>query len=101
MPERQRIPAGVHNWNGVDPQRHRDGADGEFGRNQYTATCDEHHENRTGVLPHDQTGGAAVTPYFEQDGVTLYHGDCREILAGLPDESVHAIVNTFQIRRTR
>ncbi|MFN9287979.1 MAG: hypothetical protein ACK6EB_07885 [Planctomyces sp.] len=42
-----------------------------------------------------------MTPYFEQDGVTLYHGDCREILAGLPDESVHAIVNTFQIRRTR
>jgi len=42
-----------------------------------------------------------VTPYFAQDGVTLYHGDCREILQGLPDESVHAIVNTFQIRRTR
>lgn len=24
-----------------------------------------------------------MTPYFEQDGVTLYHGDCREILPGL------------------
>ena len=24
-----------------------------------------------------------MTPYFEQDGVTLYHGDCREILQGL------------------
>ena len=33
-----------------------------------------------------------VTPYFQQDGVTLYHGDCREILAGLPDESVSAVV---------
>ncbi len=33
-----------------------------------------------------------MTPYFEQDGVTLYHGDCREILQGLPDESVSAIV---------
>jgi len=33
-----------------------------------------------------------VTPYFQQDGVTLYHGDCREILQGLPDESVSAVV---------
>lgn len=33
-----------------------------------------------------------MTPYFEQDGVTLYHGDCREILQGLPDESVSAVV---------
>ena len=24
-----------------------------------------------------------VSPYFEQDGVTLYHGDCREILPQL------------------
>ena len=37
-------------------------------------------------------GAMTVTPYFEQDGVTLYHGDCREILAGLPDESVSAVV---------
>ena len=33
-----------------------------------------------------------MTPYFEQDGVTLYHGDCREILPGLADESVSAVV---------
>ena len=33
-----------------------------------------------------------MTPYFAQDGVTLYHGDCREILQGLPDESVSAVV---------
>jgi site-specific DNA-methyltransferase (adenine-specific) len=25
----------------------------------------------------------AVTPYFERDGITIYHGDCREILPTL------------------
>jgi len=24
-----------------------------------------------------------VTPYFQRDGITIYHGDCREILPGL------------------
>ena len=24
-----------------------------------------------------------MTPYYEQDGITIYHGDCREVLAGL------------------
>lgn len=33
-----------------------------------------------------------MTPYHQQDGITLYHGDCREVLATLPDESIHAIV---------
>jgi DNA modification methylase len=25
-----------------------------------------------------------MTPYYERDGITLYHGDCREILPTLP-----------------
>jgi DNA modification methylase len=25
-----------------------------------------------------------VQPYYEQDGITIYHGDCREVLPGLP-----------------
>jgi len=25
-----------------------------------------------------------VTPYYERDGITIYHGDCREILPTLP-----------------
>ncbi len=33
-----------------------------------------------------------MTPYFEQDNVTLYHGDCIEVLRTLPDESVSAVV---------
>jgi DNA modification methylase len=29
-----------------------------------------------------------VTPYYEQDGITIYHGDCRDVLARIaPDES--------------
>jgi hypothetical protein len=25
-----------------------------------------------------------VTPYYEHDGITIYHGDCREVLPSLP-----------------
>lgn len=24
---------------------------------------------------------AVVTPYYEQDGITIYHGDCRDVIA--------------------
>lgn len=27
--------------------------------------------------------GAVLTPYYEQDGVTIYHGDCRDVLPSL------------------
>lgn len=29
-----------------------------------------------------------MTPYYEQDGVTIYHGDCREVLPALEPKSV-------------
>ncbi len=31
-----------------------------------------------------------MTPYYEQDGITIYHGDCRELLAQMP--SVRLVV---------
>jgi hypothetical protein len=33
-----------------------------------------------------------MTHYYEQDGITIYHGDCREVMRGLEAESVDAIV---------
>ena len=33
-----------------------------------------------------------MMPYYEKDGITLYHGDCREVLATLPANSVDSIV---------
>jgi DNA modification methylase len=31
-------------------------------------------------------------PYYEGDGVTVYHGDCIEVMRSMPDASVHAVV---------
>ncbi len=28
-----------------------------------------------------------MKPYYEQDGITLFHGDCREVLHAVPSES--------------
>jgi site-specific DNA-methyltransferase (adenine-specific) len=33
-----------------------------------------------------------LTPYYEQDGITIFHGDCREILPSLRDGSVDLIL---------
>jgi len=33
-----------------------------------------------------------VTPYYTDDAVTLWHGDCLEVLRDLPDASIDAVV---------
>ena len=38
------------------------------------------------------TGGEAMKAHYEDQGVTLYHGDCIEVMRGLTDNSVHAVV---------
>src|SRR3990167_752675 len=36
----------------------------------------------------------AVTPYYDDDWLTVYSGDCRAVLAELADESVHCVVTS-------
>ena len=35
-----------------------------------------------------------MKPYYEDNQATIYNGDCRDVLARLPDESVHCVVTS-------
>ncbi len=48
--------------------------------------------------------GLAMTPYYEQDGIVIYHGDCRDVLPSLQIlaclSSCHGSVGTIHDRLT-
>ena len=33
-----------------------------------------------------------MKPYYEQDGITIYHGDCRDILPTLETGSIDLVL---------
>jgi len=34
-----------------------------------------------------------MKPYYDKDGITIYNGDCLEVLKHLEDESIHALIS--------
>ena len=39
-------------------------------------------------------GPTALTPYYDSDGITIYHGDCRDVLPALDAGSVNCCVTS-------
>lgn len=40
--------------------------------------------NDTGSVYPQAPSGAIPIPYYQRDGITIYHGDCREVLPSMP-----------------
>jgi hypothetical protein len=45
--------------------------------------------------------GAEVKPYYEHAGITIYHGDCREVLPTNPIFGYSALTVIESIHRSR
>ncbi len=46
------------------------------------------------VAPRGEGGEPLVQPFFQRDGVTIYNGDCRNVLRSLPPGSIHTVVTS-------
>ena len=40
-----------------------------------------------------------TTPYYQENGIEIYNGDCLEVLKQIPDNSVDAIITIDIISR--
>ena len=40
----------------------------------------------------DERRGRRMTPYYEHAGITIYHGDCREVMPGLGDAGIECVL---------
>jgi hypothetical protein len=40
----------------------------------------------------NEKGKGVIEPYYDHGGITIYHGDCREILPTLPAASVDLLL---------
>jgi len=39
-------------------------------------------------------GNSTMNPYWKNNAITLYCGDCREVLRELPENSVHCVITS-------